>query len=421
MLDRIVGTVRRHRHMNWALMDQGMVSGVNFLTTILIARHLGIEEFGRFTLAWLVVLFVTSLQMAVIVSPMMSVGPKQEPAEAPAYYGALFLQQLIFAGLTFLLILLGAYGVAALRPEWDLRALAVPLAATAVLFQLRDFLRRYFFTRERPVMAFISDVIGYLGLLVALALLLPFFTFDSATVLWLIGAASATAILISAPFLGRLAWQLRAFLTISVRHWQFAKWMGASALLQWASTNLFLIVSGGLLGPAAVGALRAAETLIGINRIFFQGLENVVPLHAVRRLTEEGPPALGGYLRRIGVAGGLATAGVGAIAALAPGFWLELFFGETYAEHGALVYWYAVIYLVMFIGLPLRAGLRALENTKPIFQATAVSAVFSLAAAMPLIDALGATGAVAGLLVTNLLLIGVLAVHLRREMGRHDV
>jgi len=29
-----------------------MVSGVNFLTGILLARYLGIEEFGRFALVW---------------------------------------------------------------------------------------------------------------------------------------------------------------------------------------------------------------------------------------------------------------------------------------------------------------------------------------------------------------------------------
>lgn len=418
MLDRIIGSVKRHRHTNWALMDQGMVSGANFLTTILIARHLGIEEFGRFTLAWLVVLFTTSLQMAIIVSPMMSIGPKQDSEHAPAYFGALFLQLLIFVGLTFLLVLLGVYTVAEFRPEWDLRALAIPLAATAVLFQLRDFLRRYFFTRHKPVMAFTSDAVGYLGLLLMLFLLFPFFTFDGAAVLWLIGAASAAAVLIGTPFLGELAWRVSTFFTVSRRHWHFAKWMGASALLQWASTNLFLIVSGGLLGAAAVGALRAAETLIGINRIFFQGLENVVPPRAAEHLTGKGRPALGAYLRRVALAGGLATALVGVVAALAPSFWLELFFGETYAGYGELLYWYAIIYLVLFMGLPLRAGLRALEQTRPIFWATAVSAVFSAAVAIPLVEALGITGAVGGLLVTNLLLIGVLAGHLRREMGR---
>ena len=32
--------------INWALADQAMLSGINFLTGILLARYLGITEFG---------------------------------------------------------------------------------------------------------------------------------------------------------------------------------------------------------------------------------------------------------------------------------------------------------------------------------------------------------------------------------------
>lgn len=420
MFDRIFAMAKRHHHVNWALLDQGMVSAANFLTTILIARHLGIEEFGRFTLAWLVVLFAASLQMAMVISPMMSIGPKQRPEDAPAYFGALFLQLLIFVTLTFLLVLAGVHFAAQIRPQWDLRVLAVPLAVTAVLFQLRDFFRRYFFTRKRPAIAFAGDAIGYLGLLLLLFLLLPRFRFDSADVLWLVGGASAAAALTGTLFLERLSWRGNAFTGVCRRHWHFSKWMGASTLFQWVSTNLFLVVTGGLLGTAAVGALRAAETLIGVNRIFFQGLENVVPPHAAERLTQEGPPALRTYLRRVAWVGSGATILVGVAAALAPEFWLRLVFGESFAAYGHLLYWYAIIYAVMFLALPLRAGLRAMEKTRAIFLATAVSAVFSALLAAPLIQALGMMGAVAGLLGANLLMIGVLAGGYRREMANHD-
>ena len=124
------------------------------------------------------------------------------------------------------------------------------------------------------------------------------------------------------------------------------------------------------------------------------------------------------YLRRVAWLGGGATALVGVVAALAPAFWLEIFFGESYAAYGYLLYWYAGIYVVMFAGLPLRAGLRALERTRPIFLATMVAAVFSVAAAVPLIDGLGVMGAVAGILIGNLLLVGVLAGGLRTELAR---
>ncbi len=83
MLMGSVSLARLHRYIrldsriSWAILDQGMVSAVNFLTGILLARHLGVEEFGRFTLVWMLVLFMSSFQLALIVSPMLSIGPKR--------------------------------------------------------------------------------------------------------------------------------------------------------------------------------------------------------------------------------------------------------------------------------------------------------------------------------------------------------
>jgi len=47
-----------------------------------------LREFGVFTLAWMSVLFVNSLQSALIVAPMMGIGPKQEERTGPATFGA---------------------------------------------------------------------------------------------------------------------------------------------------------------------------------------------------------------------------------------------------------------------------------------------------------------------------------------------
>ena len=98
MMQRAARLLVRYSHINWALADQTMVSGVNFLTGILLARYLGLEEFGRFTLAWMAVLFVNSLQSGLIVQPMMSIGPKQAEDETSAYYGAVVAQQLAAGG-----------------------------------------------------------------------------------------------------------------------------------------------------------------------------------------------------------------------------------------------------------------------------------------------------------------------------------
>ena len=94
----------RYNQSNWALLDQAMVSGVNFLTGIILVRYLGLEEFGRFILAWLIILFFNSIHFAAVISPMMSIGPKQSEKEFPQYYAAVFLQQLFWSGVCFISI-----------------------------------------------------------------------------------------------------------------------------------------------------------------------------------------------------------------------------------------------------------------------------------------------------------------------------
>src|SRR3546814_10183528 len=67
----------RERVLSWALADQVMVSGSNFLMTVFLARYLGLEEFGRFALAWMAVLFAAGIHYALVAAPMMSIGPKR--------------------------------------------------------------------------------------------------------------------------------------------------------------------------------------------------------------------------------------------------------------------------------------------------------------------------------------------------------
>ena len=74
---RLMGLIRAGKAVHWAIADQAIVSGAGFVTTVLLARQLGGEELGRFTLLWLVVLIANAVQFAMIIAPMMSIAPKQ--------------------------------------------------------------------------------------------------------------------------------------------------------------------------------------------------------------------------------------------------------------------------------------------------------------------------------------------------------
>ncbi len=71
----------------------------------MLARFMGLREFGVFALAWMSVLFVNSLQGALIIAPMMSIGPKQEEKDRPSYFGAVVFQELVLVSFCFVLVL----------------------------------------------------------------------------------------------------------------------------------------------------------------------------------------------------------------------------------------------------------------------------------------------------------------------------
>ena len=123
MIQAVARLLARYSDINWALADQAVISGVNFLTGILLARYLGLEGFGQFTLAWMAVLFVNALQHATIIAPMMSIGPKQPAADLPAYYGAVIVQQVAFSLCVFVFLFAAIEASPLVFPDWGLSGL----------------------------------------------------------------------------------------------------------------------------------------------------------------------------------------------------------------------------------------------------------------------------------------------------------
>jgi O-antigen/teichoic acid export membrane protein len=95
------------------------------------------------------------------------------------------------------------------------------------------------------------------------------------------------------------------------------------------------------------------------------------------------------------------------VAAAAPDFWLGLAYGDEYVGYGYLVRWYAVLYVVVFFAVPLRAGLRALEETLPILVSNLFAGLVALATFYPLLTNFGIAGAVAGMVVVQVVMQGL--------------
>jgi|SaaInlStandDraft_6_1057023.scaffolds.fasta_scaffold38502_2 O-antigen/teichoic acid export membrane protein len=396
--------LNKHQKLNWTIADQGVVSGVNFITGLLIARFLGIEAFGVFTLVWMAVLFVNSIQIAMISAPMMTIGPKQSDEERASYYGAVVMNQLIFSISTSILLWVGVTFSDSINPAWQVAHLALPLAVTLFFVQNQDFVRRLLFTENKPVSALISDIISYLGRVIILILLFIYSTLTISEILWIFASCSAVALVVGFAKIDTMVFNLKQIAFVFKRHWAVSKWMTASAVMQWTSGNYFILVAGVLLGPVAVGALKAAQNIIGITHILFQGLENIVPAEASRYFINNSIQGLKQYLLKVTIWGGSSTAIIALLVSLYPNELLGLVYGYQYEIYGNILQLYALTYVLMFFSLPLRSGLRVLEDTRPLLISFLLATIFSVFSANIFVSMLGLEGAVFGVLCAQLII-----------------
>jgi O-antigen/teichoic acid export membrane protein len=124
------------------------------------------------------------------------------------------------------------------------------------------------------------------------------------------------------------------------------------------------------------------------------------------------------YIRSIILKWGGLTLVFAIAMAAAPGFWLKLMYGPQLVQYGYILRLYALLYVIVFLGGPLRAGLQALEFTAPIFWSYLVMTGFAFVFAVPMAKWLGLAGTMLGLIVTQVLFQGIVAVALKTRSNR---
>jgi O-antigen/teichoic acid export membrane protein len=416
MFRRIIALLSRREF--WALADQAVVSIANFLTGILVARLVGLREFGVFSLAWTSVLFVNSIQSALITAPMVSVGPILETQIGPCYYAAVLLQQSVYACVASLVVERGVVLSAHFWPAWGVRPLALPLAVSVFAYQMQDFMRRYFFATRREKLGFLNDAVSFLPQVLILAVLFRSHGVDSRIALWIMGLTSLAGFVLGLLTFGSYKIELGAVRAAASRHWLSSKWLVGSAVVQWTSGNFFLPAAAIVLGPAAAGGVRAAQTLGQVLFVLYNSLENYLPNEAARRFQKRGIGALRSYLLTSGKAVMSVAAVLCLTIALSGRFLLTFLYGRQYSGFsGVLAIMMATCFLTS-AALPARFGLRVLENTRPLFAAQVAASVLMVGSIFPLIARFGVVGAAWASFASQLLMLGIVTMALMRRMKR---
>jgi len=380
----------------WGLGDQGVASGTNFLTLILLARVLAPSDFGYFVLAFTLLQLATILQTALFTRPHNVLGAARRGDAYRDYTRTAAVAQLAFAAALALFVTLGA-GAAQLGgvPHALVFLATAPAIAT---WQLQEFGRRVLYTEERLSAAFANTALTYGGQVGALLLLrhVEALTAESALVALALASLAGSALAVL---------QLRSSLSGTLDrsclrdNWDIGRWLAGADVSYWLSTNFYVYLAAVVIGPVASAVLKAAQTLLGPISVFQGFFLNYLPVRFSRALGQHPEEP------RLRVMGALTVVtSVTVVYCLAVGVLagpvLRYVYGDEYAEHAATVRIFGVYYVLLAVSLVIVAVLSARRLTHRIFVAHTVGALLSLVVAWPLLETLGPSGAVVGMIIS---------------------
>lgn len=415
MLSSVVKQFKNLSHFNWAIFDQAIVSGSNFLYGILLARILGVEGFGYFSLVWVAILFVNNIQMAYIISPMMTFAPKKVGVIRAVYGQYAFIHAVFFAIISSLLLFSFVKASSIFFSEWQADIYAYAILFVSFSTQLQEYLRRYLYIKGKHAAVCLIDLVRYGGQVGLLFVLSIYLEVSSQDALWIIVITSTISFVFSISScslsLRGLCWKRKYFVLIFHRHLKFSKWLIGSSLLQWFAGNIFVIAAAALFGAAAAGMIKAVMNIVGILHILFHALENIITPRASYIYTSNGIIALKNYLIKWGVYGGAGTLCIGLIITMNAELIIEFVYQGEYVEGASLLRWLCLVYLMMYFGFIFRIALRTIEAVSPIFWTYVASSLVSFIIAEPLIKATGIDGVgIGGVIVqtVSLTILGVM-------------
>ena len=122
---------------------------------------------------------------------------------------------------------------------------------------------------------------------------------EASTGVWIIALACTVSTVLGACSFGKFVWDAAVFRQVIAKHWEFSKWLLPSAVMFWLTSQVYVLMSGLVLGAATTGALRAAMGITGVLNIILQALDNFAPARASRAFHEGGRVATGYFLVRL--------------------------------------------------------------------------------------------------------------------------
>lgn len=382
-----------------AILDQGLISGSNFLVSILLARWLTPDQYGAYAIAFGIYMMLTLVYQSLVLEPMAVFGGSVFRSNLRGYVRTLVSIHIVLSVAIFA-ALLGSWAIShQVSSGSAVTGALAGIAFASPCLMMFALARRCFYVELSPAPAaagaFIYSAVVLAGLYLVYqrALLSPFVAFlllgsgalITGTVL-MFGVRSKLSGSGPAPGLGE-AWG---------RHWRYGRWAFAGCIAGWLPSYIYFPLLSSFTGMAESGQLKALMNLtLPFEQMKGALVMLVLPYAAsiAERNGTAGARVLGTRLTLASIIGAVMYWAV-IIPLHKPIF--HIMYSDRYLDVAYLLPALALGQVFWSATFGPSLALRAMESPASVFAALGVATLASLVVGVPATWAFGLKGAIWG-------------------------
>lgn len=404
------------------LIDQGFVSGTNFITGVVIGRMCSKEEFGLYLLGLSLMLFAVNLQAGVISTPYTVYSPQLKGPAQKKYTGSMLCVQLVLSAIVVVSILLIQTPVFAYLIPAEFIKISKSLSITIFAIMFREFARQIYFSHLRMGAALTLDLVIVIIQLSGLFALIQLSLLTIENVFYVLGTGCLVA------GCGHII-HMRHNLILKYqdvikdlrKNWQFGKWPLAAGVALTLSMQLYPWLLSYFHTTLHTGELAAVMGIANIANPFIIGAANFLGPKVMHGYASSGLLGVERVVLKITSLLFACMVLFCLIMFTIGGPLLQIVYGPDYSHLGIVVGLVAMSLMSDVVTFPHRCGLFALGRPDISFKASSLALGCSLTLGVVLVKEFGVYGVGFGLLSGNLMASGLRWLVYRRQIRAfHD-
>lgn len=385
-----------------ALVDQGICSATNFVTSIVVARVCSKEEFGFYMLGFSIVLFIIGTGNSLGTAPYMVYGQRINGKERREYETSTLVQQFALSIFVTVFLITGAITLSSFTGQAQMAAIIWSLAITIFAIQLKEYARQISFADLEVKKALLLDISVAVMQIGAISIFVLLGGLSAARTYLLTGIACALA---GSTWIfsrrSRLLYSRKHLILHLKQNWLFGRWLFLTNIAVIGSVQLYPWILKTFHGAEATARFAACLNILYVANPFLLGISNFFGPKTARVYATHNKEELRGFVIKVTLLIALFMCIFSAVMLLFGSSILVLVYGQKYSGNGFILSILVFSQLALVLTIPVNYGLLAMERSDVGFKSYLLALATMLLLGLWLTKYHGPSGAAISLLAGN--------------------